>query len=582
MMRQWQLTLVCACSLLLSACGKAQLPSGLVYCSEGNPETFNPQLITSGTTVDATSNQIYNRLVDYDVTSASIVPSLATQWQVSEDGLTYRFHLRRDVHFHQSELFTPSRYFNADDVLFSFNRIIDLAHPYHYLTRTGYPFFQSISFAELVDSIEKVNDFEVVFHLTRPDATFISNLATDFAVILSAEYGQQLLAQNQAEKLDFFAIGTGPFRLDEYVKNEYIRYKKHPDFWGEPPKIEMLVFDITPRSSVRLAKLITGDCSVSALPKATELAVVKQHPNLVIDTQAGLNVAFWAFNTQKAPFNDVRVRQALAHAVDKDNILRVVYHDTAVAATGVLPPASWAYTPSVIPNEYNPGKARALLKEAGVSRLQIDIWAMPVARVYNPNALKTAELIQADLAAIGVKVNIISFDWSVFTQKLALADYDSVLIGWNADNSDPDNFFSPLLSCAAFNSNNNRSRWCLPAFDELLAKAQATTDKGERKALYQAAEAIIAAQVPMVNLAHGPKVVLRKSSLISTHNAPYGGISFAAMMLAPPQLTAPIEPAQHIDLEYSPIKSAPMKSPAIENPPKERSAIEQAQTKEQG
>ncbi len=548
MMRQWQLTLVCACSLLLSACGKAQLPSGLVYCSEGNPETFNPQLVTSGTTIDATSNQIYNRLVDYDSASASIVPSLATQWQVSDDGLAYRFNLRRDVHYHQSELFTPSRFFNADDVLFSFNRIIDLQHPYHEITRTGYPFFQSISFAELVTNIERVNDFEVVFHLSRPDAAFLSNLATDFAVILSAEYAQQLLAQNQADKLDFFAIGTGPFKLDEYVKNEYIRYKKHADFWGVIPKIEMLVFDITPRSSVRLAKLITGDCSVSALPKATELAVVKQQKNLIIDTQAGLNVAFWAFNTQKAPFDDVRVRQALAHAVDKENILRVVYHDTAVAATGVLPPSSWAYTPSVIPNEYNPKKARQLLDAAGINQLSIDIWAMPVARVYNPNALKTAELIQADLAAIGVKVNIVSYDWSVFTQKLALADYDSVLIGWNADNSDPDNFFTPLLSCAAFNSNNNRSRWCQPAFDELLTKAQATTDKPERKALYQAAEAIIAAQVPMVNLAHAQKVVLRKKQLTSTHSAPYGGISFAPIILAEKNLATPAAETQQADL----------------------------------
>lgn len=530
-MRPWWLTFWCLSALLLSACGKTDLPSGLVYCSEGNPETFNPQLVTSGTTIDATSNQIYSRLVDYSIANASIEPNLATQWQISADGLDYRFILRQDVHFHQSPLFTPSRAFNADDVLFSFNRIIDKNHAYHNVTRTGYPFFQSIGFSELVDYIEKVNDFEVVFHLKRPDAAFLSNLATDFAVVLSAEYAQMLASQGQQDLLDFFAIGTGPFKLDEYVKNEYIRYKKHVDYWGVMPNIEMLVFDITPRSSSRLAKLITGDCSVSALPKASELAVVSQHKNLIVETQAGLNVAFWAFNTLKPPLDDIRVRQALAHAIDKENILRVVYHNTAEAATGVLPPASWAYSPSVIPNEYSPQKARALLKQAGVKHLRLDLWAMPVARVYNPNALKTAELIQADLAQIGVTLNIISYDWSVFTQKLAASDYDSVLIGWNADNSDPDNFFTPLLSCAAFTSNNNRSRWCLPAFDDLLAKAQATTDKQERKALYQAAEAIIAAQVPMVTFAHAQKVLLRNSQLVYTQQTPYGGISFAPVLI---------------------------------------------------
>ncbi|WP_394132624.1 ABC transporter substrate-binding protein [Shewanella maritima] len=512
---------------LLVGCSEPQLPSGIVYCSEGNPESFNPQTVTSGTTIDATSHQIYDRLVQYDINTNQLIPSLARKWQVSQDGLSYRFTLHKHVAFHQSERFVPSRFLNADDVLFSFNRIIDKQHPFHDISRTGYPFFQSIDFERLIDRIERVNDHEVVFHLSRKDASFLSNLATDFAIILSAEYGQQLLQAGKPEDIDFFAIGTGPFRLDNYVKNDHIRFKRHQSYWGPYPEPEQLVFDITPNSTGRLTKLITGDCSVSALPRSAELAVLDEHPQIVADSSPGLNVAFWAFNTQKPPFTDLRVRQALAHAIDKRNILDVVYNDTAVEATGVLPPTSWAYSKIHEPNEYNPDKARSLLKQANISDLTIDVWAMPVARIYNPNALKMAELIQADLAKIGVKLNIISYDWSVFTQKLAQSDYDSVLIGWSADNSDPDNFFTPILSCNALLSNNNRSRWCDYGFEHILDEARALTNQESRKAYFQSAEAIISDRVPIVPIAHAQKVVLKHKNILDMHVNAYGGISFA-------------------------------------------------------
>ncbi|MBW0281013.1 ABC transporter substrate-binding protein [Shewanella xiamenensis] len=524
--RLWLATAVFCMSGLLVACGPQRLPSGLVYCSEGNPESFNPQLVTSGTTIDATSHLIYSRLVDYDALSGQLVPALATSWAESDDGLSYRFTLREDVKFQHSSRFTPSRSFNADDVLFSFNRIIDKHHPYHGVSRTGYPFFQSIGFSEQVKSVEKINDYEVIFRLARKDASFLSNLATDFAVILSSEYAEQQLALGHPENVDHFAIGTGPFTLVHYAKNEYIRYRRNPDFGGEPANVEMLVYDITPKSTVRLAKLIAGDCSVSALPKAGELPVIKQHEQLNIESQPGLNVAFWAFNTQKAPLNDVRVRRALAHAVDKQNILRAVYQNTAIEAIGVLPPASWAYDSNKKLLDYNPQKARDLLKEAGINNLSIDIWAMPVARAYNPNALKTAELIQSDLANIGVKVNIISYDWSVFTQRLSRDEYDSVLIGWNADNSDPDNFFTPLLSCASMQSNNNRSRWCNKQFDAILDRAREVSTQAERKQIYQEAEAFIAEQVPMLSLAHAKRVALTRNNVHNMQLTPFGGISF--------------------------------------------------------
>nr|WP_256260965.1 ABC transporter substrate-binding protein [Shewanella sp. NIFS-20-20] len=515
-----------ASTLLIAGCGPQTLPAGLVYCSEGNPETFNPQLVTSGTTIDATSQQLFSRLVDYSHEHETIIPAIAKHWDVSDDGLSYRFILRDNVHFHHNRQFTPSRTLTADDVMFSFDRIINPNNPYHFVSKTGYPFFESIDFAQQIMQIEKINDHELVFHLTSPNSSFLSNLATDFAVIHSSEYAQQLLLDGMPERLDIEVIGTGPYQFQQYVKNEFIRYRRHQQYWGEQGQLPMLVFDITPKSATRLVKLITGDCSVSALPKAGELDVLDLHPQLRLESHPGLNVSFWAFNTQKSPFDQLAVRQALSLAINKDNILNAVYRDKGVVANGLLPPASWAFEENQPQSSYDPERAIALLNDAGIGDLTLDIWTTPVGRSYNPNPNKTAELIQADLANIGVKANIVSYGWSVFTNKLNQADYDTVLIGWNADNSDPDNFFTPLLSCKSVLATTNRSRFCYVPFEALLNKARATPSQRERAQLYSQAEQMLRQQVPLISLAHAQRMILVNEKVKHMPLPAFGGIAF--------------------------------------------------------
>lgn len=531
-----KIKLIMLCCFLLSACGPQQLPSGVVYCSEGNPESFNPQLVTSGTTIDATSKQLYNTLLNYDHITGRLVPTLATSWQISEDGTRYTFELRKNVSFHTSKLFQPSRFFNADDVLFSFNRVIDRHHPYYHVSKTGYPFFESIGFANLINRIEKVNDHKVTFHLNSPDASFLANLATDFSIILSKEYGNALLLQNNQHLLDRHPIGTGPFKLIHYVKNDFIRYYRNENYWGNLPNAQRLVFDISPSSTSRLAKLITGDCSVSALPKAGELPVVLARDELEVLSQPGFNVAFWAFNTEKAPFNDVRVRRGLAHAVDIDNILNIVYKKTAEKATGMLPPPSWAYQKNSSSITYDPKRAKELLAAANVTDLNLEIWAVPVARIYNPDSVKTAELIQADLAKVGVKAKIVSYDWSVFNQKLTQRNYDSVLLGWNADNSDPDNFFTPVLSCRSVQSNSNRSRWCNSEFDAILSHAKSITAREQRSQLYQQAQTLFLQELPIFPIAHATRMAFKHVDADDSQLTPFGGISFTNNFIDEPPL----------------------------------------------
>ena len=526
-LKHWfQILTVSGLLFLILGCQPPELPSGLVYCSEGNPSGFNPQLVTSGTTVDATSHQLYDHLIEFDAKTGELKPGLASRWKVSKDEKTYTFYLRKGVKFHHSSIFMPLRDFNAEDVLFSFHRIINVRNPYHYISNLGYPFFQGIDFANLVEDITAPDEHTVVFRIKHKDASFLANIASDFAVILSKEYADQLLLKGTPAVLDQSPIGTGPFVFQHYVKNEYIRFARNNDYWGDKAKVETLVYDITRKSSQRLAKLLTRDCSVSALPKPDEIKVVKQNHHIKLQQQKGMNVAYWAFNTTKPPFNNPLVRHALSIAVNKKAILKAVYHNTATEAKSILPPASWAQT-DVYHDAYNPIKAKALLKQAGINNLEMSIWAMPTARTYNPNPVKTALLIQADLSRIGIKVKIISYDWSVFLAKLNDGIYDSVLIGWNADNGDPDNFFSPFLSCASLKSNNNRSHWCSKQLDDLLTKAKLISSKQKRKQIYQQAEQVIYQNRPIVPLVHNNRMILRRSDIKGVHLSPFGGISFA-------------------------------------------------------
>ncbi|CAB0149883.1 Periplasmic dipeptide transport protein [Pseudidiomarina piscicola] len=505
----------------------APLQEGLVYCSEGNPESFNPQLGTSGTTIDATSAQIYDRLLDYDDEQQAFVPALAESWHALDGGKRYRFMLRPKVQFHDTSWFSPSRTLNADDVVFSFNRWLNKQHPYHEVNGGNYPFFTASGLNRLISKVEAVNGTTVDFYLRRSDSSFLANLATDFAVILSAEYGAELLAQGQPEQIDKRPIGTGPFIFKDFRKDLIIRYQRHADYWRTPARMKQLVYSITPNANKRMLKLLTGECDVIPYPLVDELAKLDTADNIKIASTVNPNIAFWAFNTEHPPFDNVLVRRALASAINRSAIIQTIYNDNAKLATGVLPETSWAYSPVDQTYGYDPERAKALLEQAGLGDgFEFDIWAMPVQRAYNPNAQKMAELIQADLAQIGVRANIVTYEWNAFRRRLVRNEHDSVLIGWIADNADPDNFFRPLLGCSALNVGTNRANWCEPEFDDLLMQAIAEADNDQRTKLYQEVESYVYREAPLVPIANSMRFQAYRSDIHGVEVPAYGGVSF--------------------------------------------------------
>jgi dipeptide transport system substrate-binding protein len=511
-----------AATLALAATAEAKT---LVYCSEGSPEGFNPSLYTAGTTFDASSRPIFNRLVEFERGTTKIVPALAESWEVSDDGLAYTFKLRKGVKFHSTKDFTPSRDFNADDVLYSFNRQLKPDHPYHKVSGGAYEYFNGMGMPDLLKSVDKVDGNTVRFVLTKPEAPFIANMGMDFASILSAEYADQMSKAGTPENVDLNPVGTGPFQLVAYQKDAVIRYKAHPDYWDGKAKIDKLIYAITPDPSVRYQKLKAGECHVMPYPNPADIEAMRKDPDLKMLEQEGLNVGYLAFNTEKAPFTDKRVRQALNMAVDKSAIIDVVFQGAGKAAKNPIPPTIWSYSEATKDYPYDPGKAEALLAEAGVQNLKTNIWAMPVQRPYNPNAKRMAELIQADWAKVGVEAEIVSFEWGEYLKRSKQGEHQTILLGWTGDNGDPDNFLYVLLGCDAAKG-ANRARWCYKPFDDLLRQAKQISDVGQRTKLYEQAQAVFKEEAPWITIAHSVVFMPVRKEVQDYKIDPFGGHIF--------------------------------------------------------
>ncbi|HLI12644.1 MAG TPA: ABC transporter substrate-binding protein [Alphaproteobacteria bacterium] len=510
-----------AAALGLAASGEAKT---LVYCSEGSPENFYPAINTTGTSFDASSRQIYNRLVEFKLGTTEVEPGLAQSWEVSPDGLTYTFHLRKGVKWQTTKDFKPTREFNADDVIFSFERQWKSDNPYFKVTSDNHSYFNDMDMPELLKSVEKVDDHTVRFVLKAPNAPFLANMAMDFASILSKEYADKLMKAGTPEKLDQDPVGTGPFQLESYKKDAVIRYKANPTYWQGKAKIDTLVFAITPDVSVRFAKIKSGECDLIPYPAPADIPAMKKDANLRVLEQPGLNIAYLAFNTTKKPFTDLKVRQAVDMAINKKAIIDAVYLGTGIPAKNPIPPSMWSYNDAVKDYPYDPAQAKKLLAEAGYANgFETDLWYMPVQRPYNPNGKRIAELMQADLAKVGIQAKLVTYEWGEYRKRLQAGDPMMAQFGWTGDNGDPDNFLNTLLGCAAAKpGGNNIARWCYKPFDDLVSEAQRTTDVKKRTELYKKAQVVFKEQTPWFTIAHSVQTAVERKKVEGFKLSPLG------------------------------------------------------------
>jgi dipeptide transport system substrate-binding protein len=499
----------------------------LVYCSEGSPEGFDPALYTSGTTFDASSKNVYNRLVEFNIGTTETKPGLAESYEVSEDGLEYTFKLRPGVKFHTSDFFTPTRDLNADDVIFSFERQLKEDNPFNkYVEGASWEYFNGMSMPDLLKSIDKVDDMTVKFVLNRPEAPFIANMAMDFASIMSKEYADKLEAEGKASDLNQKPIGTGPFQFVAYQPDAVIRFKAHPDYWAGKEKIDDLVFAITTDASVRQQKLMAGECHVAPYPNPADLDALKANADLEVMEQEGLNVGYLAYNALVPPFDNAKVRKALNMAINKQAILDAVFQGSGQAAKNPIPPTMWSYNKAIEDDAFDPEAAKAMLEAEGVKDLSMKIWAMPVQRPYNPNARRMAEVMQEDFSKIGVNVEIVSYEWGEYLDKSKAKDRDgAVLLGWTGDNGDPDNFLAVLLGCDGVGG-SNRARFCNDEFEQLIQQAKTTADVLERTRLYEEAQLVFKREAPWATIAHSIVFEPIRNEVVDYKIDPFGGHIF--------------------------------------------------------
>jgi len=254
---------------------------------------------------------------------------------------------------------------------------------------------------------------------------------------------------------------------------------------------------------------------------------MQKDPALKVISQPGLNIAYWAFNVQKPPFDKKEVRQALNMAIDKAAIIRDVYLGAGRAAVNLIPPTLWSYNNGIKDYPYDAEKAKALLKSAGVNTpLEIDLWYMPVQRPYNPNAKRIAEMMQSDLAKVGINAKLVTFEWGEYRKRAQQGEHMTAQLGWTGDNGDPDNFFFLRGCTGARAGGQNISKWCNKEYDELLVKARTLADIKERTKLYERMQVIEKEEAPDLKLAHSVVYETMRKEVEGYKQSPFGAHHF--------------------------------------------------------
>ena len=506
-------------ALALAATAQAK---PLVFCSESAPEGFDGGMFTAAATHDAASETIYNRVVEFEKDSTRIVPGLAEKWEVSKDGTEYTFHLRHGVKFHTTEWFKPTRDFNADDVIWTFQRMIDPKHPGASASAQGWPYAADMGFPDLIKKIEKLDDYTVKFTLAHAEAPFLADLGMGFADVVSAEYAQQLHKEGKDAQIGLLPVGTGPYVFKRYTKGAEIRFEANPTYWRGKVGSDKLIFAITEDPSVRAQKIKAGECNFMVYPKPADLPPLKADPKITVDASKALTIAYLALNTQHKTMSDKRVRQALGLAIDKDAIVKAVYEGSAAPAHLPLPSSMWGYNKSIPAPKMDVAKAKKLLADAGYPNgFEMTLYVRNAGGGTNPNPKLTAEMIQSDWAKIGVKAKIVVMEWVELQKRTKAGEHDATIYGWAGDNGDPDNFLTPNLTCAATEAGENRARWCNKDFDKLVTQAERTTDIKERTRLYEQSQKIFIEEMPWISLVEPMTTVAFQKNVVGFKASPF-------------------------------------------------------------
>lgn len=492
----------------------------LIIGLEAEPTSFDAHQLSDYNSSRA-AMELYDQLVRFKDGSTELEPSLAEKWDVSEDGLEYTFTLREDVKFHDG---TP---FNAEAVKFSIDRQIDPNHPFH---DTGQFAYADFTFG-MVEKVEVVEEFQVKITLNEAFAPFLSNMAMHSASIVSPtaveKYGADFTKN---------PVGTGPFKFVSWDPGIEAVLEKNEDYFKGAPKLSKIIIKPIAEAQTRLAELEAGNIHLIVNVPPDDLVRLEGNDQVQIIEDAGMHVWWTAFNTQKEPFDNVKVRQAMNYAVDKEAIIDGLLQGTGELANSPIPPNVWGHNPNVKNYPYDVEKAKELLAEAGYpDGFEVDYWVPESGSgMQQPQVMAAA--IQADLQKIGVKLNIQTFEWGTYLDKVFVpleeSDMDMHQMSWIGDNGDPDNFLYILLSGEQWPTKGfNDSYYNNEEVNELLNKARVTSDKAERTAMYEKVQEIFMEEAPWIVLDYEKQIVLAAPNLKNFTLHPTGVFRFGEVEL---------------------------------------------------
>ena len=512
-MRAWALT-----ALAAAACDAPHVPmhgrrdpGALVVAEAADVIALDPVRVTDSESLEI-GEIVFEGLVGWKPGTTDVEPRLASSWQVSPDGRTWTFHLRDHVRFHDGTLL------DASAVVFSFERTLDPKHPYYLGSDGGY--WRSL--LKDVQQVVAVDPLTVEIHTMRPYSPLLGELAI-FPIV------SPTAVRTWGDAFELHPVGTGPFAFEEWDKGEQVVVHRFEDYWGMAPGLDRIVFQVVVDARQRLVDLESGSVDLATAILPDEQPFVELHPDLVLHHTPGNDVSYLAFNMMHPPFDDVRVRRAANLAINKQPIVKLGFQGRAILADGPLPPTLWGYHAPATRYPYDPAAAKKLLAEA-IADGTVDpnrvykLYAPSTPRPYLPEPERVARLLQAALAQVGIRTELVLEPYAQHAASVENGEHDLALFGWIGDTGDPDNFLYVL-----FHSDNahtgdaqNIAFYHDAEVDKLLLAAQGTVDETTRNGLYTTVQDKLSADAVWVPIAHSELVVAGRAEVQRVVLSPTG------------------------------------------------------------
>jgi peptide/nickel transport system substrate-binding protein len=489
-----------AAGVLAAGTVLAQTPPGVLIVGQiAEPKSLDPHAVTAVNDFRILMN-VYDGLVRYKDGTLEVEPALAESWTISDDGTVYTFDLRDGVSFHDGSALT------AEAVKFNFDRMLDENHPFY---DTG-PFPLSFFFSA-IDSVTAEDADTVTFTLKEPYAPFLSNLAYPTGLIVSPEAVKEF-----GKDFGRHPSGTGPFRFAEWESNAKVVVVRNEDYWGGAPALEAVVFRPITDANTRVAEMLAGGIDLMVEVPPDSVATFTDDASYQVHEQAGPHVWFLILNAKEGPLADKKMRQAVNYAIDKKALVENVLQGTAEVAAGPTPPAfAWAYNEELDPYPYDPAKAKSLIEEAGHAGAELTFYVTEGGSgMLDPVPMGAA--IQADLAEVGLNVEIETYEWNTFLGKVnpgLEGKADMAEMAWMTN--DPDTLPYLALRSDAFPDKGgfNSGYYSNPEVDKLLEAARRSTDQEERAELYKQMQAIVHDDAPWAFIANWKQNAVASSAV---------------------------------------------------------------------